>query len=157
MEILLTCYKMAKLIFATCAPARADSDVASATKPLALISWSDKLSRSFILAINIEVEKNCPAVKPPVSLPPLAGSLGRVWSRSAPWSLTITHLWSRRSEFGAVKWSLLRDCVNFTVSCDCPAWTKQFCDARLCDAARVIALIVWSFLRFPSLHTLSFR
>lgn len=76
MEILLSCYKMAKLIFATCAPARADSEVASAPKPLALISRSDKLSRSFILAINIQVEKNCSAVKPPVSPLPLAGSLG---------------------------------------------------------------------------------
>lgn len=76
MEILLSCYKMAKLIFATCAPARADSEVASAPKPLALISRSDKLSRSFILAINIQVEKKLLCGEA-ARIPAAAGRLSR--------------------------------------------------------------------------------
>lgn len=147
MKISLTSYKMVGLIFATCAPDRADSEVASAPKPLALIPWSDKLRRSFILAINIMDEKIALRWSRPDPCCPSPGL-------SAASGLARLSGASRSHASGAATHSLaqLNDCCCVTVWISPLAVVAQVeQNYFLIDAQ--LALIVCLFWRFTSLWT----
>lgn len=95
-------------------------------------------------------------MKPPVSPLPLAGSLGPCLvslGSLEPHNHTFMEpplrLW--RSQMIVVAWL-----CEFQRSLRLPGLNGTILWCPACDAARAIALIVWSFLRFPSLHTLSF-